>query len=198
MCTPRWMTIRTRCAASNKRSNWIPTMDRAHHFAGVALVRLGRPSEAIPQFEAELKLSPDDPDTQYNLAYALLETSQKDQAMAILQKLIAAHPDHAQAQYELGKELLSSETRTKRSYTWKRQPGLIPTLTTSITNCKRPTEKPGGPPMPTRNCKCIARLRTSSAKRVPRKLSPSSSGISHSRKRHSAFGYFGLRVPMRT
>ena len=85
-----------------------PTMDRAHHFAGVALIRLGRPSEAIPQFEAELKLSPDDPDTQYNLAYALLETSQKDQAMAILQKLIAAHPDHAQAQYEFGKELLNS------------------------------------------------------------------------------------------
>ena len=90
-----------------------PTMDRAHHFAGVALVRLGRPSEAIPQFEAELKLSPDDPDTQYNLAYALLETSQKDQAMAILQKLIAAHPDHAQAQYELGKELLSSGNKNE-------------------------------------------------------------------------------------
>ncbi len=85
-----------------------PSMDRAHHFAGVALIRLGRPSEAIPELEAELKLSPNDPDTQYNLAYALLETSQKDQALAILQSLTAAHPDHAQAQYELGKELLNS------------------------------------------------------------------------------------------
>ena len=85
-----------------------PNMDRAHHFAGVALIRLGRPSEAIPELEAELKLSPNDPDTQYNLAYALLETSQKDQAMAILEALIAAHPDHAQAQYQLGKELLNS------------------------------------------------------------------------------------------
>ncbi len=85
-----------------------PTMGRAHHFAGVALIRLGRPSEAIPEFQAELKLTPDDPDTQYNLAYALLETSQKDQALALLRTLIAAHPDHAQAQYQLGKELLVS------------------------------------------------------------------------------------------
>jgi len=85
-----------------------PTMDRAHHFAGVALIRLGRPSEAIPDLEAELKLSPNDPDTQYNLAYALLETSQKDQAMSLLEKLITEHPNHAQAQYQFGKELLIS------------------------------------------------------------------------------------------
>ena len=85
-----------------------PATERAHHFAGVALIRLGRPSEAIPELEAELKLSPNDPDTQYNLAYALLETSQKDQAMAILEKLTIEHPDHAQAQYQLGKELLNS------------------------------------------------------------------------------------------
>jgi len=38
----------------------------------------------------------------------LLETSQKDQAVALLQTLIVAHPDHAQAQYQLGKELLNS------------------------------------------------------------------------------------------
>jgi tetratricopeptide (TPR) repeat protein len=85
-----------------------PTMDRAHHFAGVALIRLGRPSEAIPELEAELKLSPNDPDTQYNLAYALLETSQKDQAMSLLEKLITEHPNHAQAQYQFGKELLNA------------------------------------------------------------------------------------------
>jgi tetratricopeptide (TPR) repeat protein len=85
-----------------------PSMERAHYFAGVALIRLGRPSEAISEFEAELKLMPGEPDTEYNLAYALLETSQKDQALALLWKLLAAHPDHAQAQYQLGKELLAS------------------------------------------------------------------------------------------
>jgi tetratricopeptide (TPR) repeat protein len=89
-----------------------PATERAHHFAGVALIRLGRPSEAIPELEAELKLSPNDPDTQYNLAYALLETSQKDQAMALLRKLTTEHPDHAQAQYQLGKELLNSGDKT--------------------------------------------------------------------------------------
>jgi len=85
-----------------------PTMDRAHHFAGVALIRLGRPSEAIAELEAELKLAPNDPDTQYDLAYALLHTSEKDQPMAILEKLTTEHPDHAQAQYQLGKELLNA------------------------------------------------------------------------------------------
>ena len=36
--------------------------------------------------------------------------SQKDQAMALLQTLLAAHPDHgSQAQYQLGKELLAKE-----------------------------------------------------------------------------------------
>jgi tetratricopeptide (TPR) repeat protein len=83
-----------------------PNTDRAHHFAGVALIRLGRPSEAIAELQAELKLTPNDPDTQYNLAYAFLGTSQKDEAMAILRTLVAEHPDHAQAQYQLGKTLL--------------------------------------------------------------------------------------------
>ena len=90
-----------------------PNMYRAHHFAGVALIRLGRPSEAIPELEAELKLAPNDPDTQYNLAYAMLETSQKDQALAILRTLTTEHPDHAQAQYQLGKEMLNAGDKSE-------------------------------------------------------------------------------------
>jgi len=83
-----------------------PALKRAHYFAGLALIRLDRPNEAIPEFEAELKLTPDDPDAQYNLAFAMLETSRRDQALAILRPLVEAHPHHSMAQYQLGKTLL--------------------------------------------------------------------------------------------
>ena len=85
-----------------------PSIKKAHDDAGSALIRLDRPAEAIPELEAELKLNPDEPDTQYRLAYALLQTSQEDQAIIVLRTLVAAHPDHARARYDLGKELLET------------------------------------------------------------------------------------------
>ena len=90
-----------------------PTAQRAHYYAGEALIHLDRPNEAIPEFEDELKLTPDDPNVQYHLAYAMLQTSRKDEAVALLQKIVAAHPDHAQAQYQLGKALVGC--RAERS-----------------------------------------------------------------------------------
>ena len=83
-----------------------PTMKQAHGGAGVSLIRLNRPAEAVPELEAELKLNPADPDAQYQLGYALLQLSKEDQAIPILRTLIAAHPDHARARYQLGKTLL--------------------------------------------------------------------------------------------
>jgi len=85
-----------------------PTLPRAHYYAGDALIKLGRPDEAIVQLEQESKLTPDDPNVQYHLAYALLQTSRKDEAVAMLKTITAAHPDHAQAQYQLGKALLDA------------------------------------------------------------------------------------------
>ena len=55
-----------------------------------------------------MKLTPDDPNVQYHLAYALLQTSRKDEAVAMLKTITAAHPDHAQAQYQLGKALVDA------------------------------------------------------------------------------------------
>ncbi len=85
-----------------------PSAQRAHYYAGEALIHLDRPNEAIPEFEDELKLTPDDPNVQYHLAYAMLQTSRKEEAVALLQKIVAANPEHAQAQYQLGKALLDS------------------------------------------------------------------------------------------
>ncbi len=43
---------------------------------------------------------------QYQLAYALLQTSQKDEAMQLLRTVVSERPEHPEAQYELGKLLL--------------------------------------------------------------------------------------------
>jgi tetratricopeptide (TPR) repeat protein len=85
-----------------------PSIKKAHDDAGSALIRLDRPAEAIPELQAELKLNPDEPDTQYRLAYALLQTGQEEQAIEVLRTLIAAHPNHARGRYDLGKELLET------------------------------------------------------------------------------------------
>jgi tetratricopeptide (TPR) repeat protein len=85
-----------------------PSIKKAHDDAGSALIRLDRPAEAIPELQAELKLNPDEPDTQYRLSYALLQTGQEEQAIEVLRTLIAVHPDHARARYDLGKELLET------------------------------------------------------------------------------------------
>jgi tetratricopeptide (TPR) repeat protein len=83
-----------------------PAMPRAHFEAGATLVHLDRPADAISELRAELKLNTQDVETQYYLAFALLETSQRDEAVKLLQTVIAEKPDHAQAQYQLGKVLL--------------------------------------------------------------------------------------------
>jgi tetratricopeptide (TPR) repeat protein len=83
-----------------------PNTPRAHYQVAVALVRLDRPTEAIPELRLEQQITPDDPDVEYQLAYALLQTSQKEEAVTLLRKVVAQKPDHAQAQYELGKVLL--------------------------------------------------------------------------------------------
>lgn len=84
-----------------------PAAPMAHFQAGVALIRLNRPTEAIAEFREELKINPDNSAVQYNLAYALLETSHKDEAAVLLWKVVAADPDYPQAQYQLGKMLLA-------------------------------------------------------------------------------------------
>jgi Flp pilus assembly protein TadD len=60
----------------------------------------------VPELQTELNVSPNDPDIQFNLAYALLETSQRDKANALLRSITTEHPEYPQAQYQLGKNLL--------------------------------------------------------------------------------------------
>ena len=83
-----------------------PTLRLVHYGEGESLIRLDRPAEAIPELRAELNLSPGDPNVESSLAFALLQTSQKDEAKQLLEKAVATDPNHARAQYQLGKLLL--------------------------------------------------------------------------------------------
>jgi len=83
-----------------------PGLKLAHYQAAESLIRLDRPADAVTELRQELVLTPDNPDVQYSLAFALLQSSHKPEALEILLSLTAAHPTHAQAQYQLGKMLL--------------------------------------------------------------------------------------------
>jgi tetratricopeptide (TPR) repeat protein len=83
-----------------------PGLLLAHFEAGQALVHLDRPQEAVVELQDEKKLQPDNPDVEYALDYALLQASKKDEAQQRLAALVSKHPEHAAAQYQLGKLLL--------------------------------------------------------------------------------------------
>jgi len=55
-----------------------------------------------------LRIDGDDADTQYQLAYSLLQLSRAEQAIPLLRSLVTAHPDHARARYQLGKLMLDA------------------------------------------------------------------------------------------
>jgi tetratricopeptide (TPR) repeat protein len=83
-----------------------PNAPRAHYYCGLALIRLDRPAEAVPELRSELALHADDADVKYHLAYALLQLSSKAEAMQLLRDVIASKPDYAEAHYQLGKALM--------------------------------------------------------------------------------------------
>jgi tetratricopeptide (TPR) repeat protein len=83
-----------------------PSLLKAHYFAGQADIRWQHWSDAATEFQAELALTPGDPDSTYNLGFVYLQQSKVDEAVALFQQVIAIYPDHANSQYQLGKILL--------------------------------------------------------------------------------------------
>jgi Flp pilus assembly protein TadD len=70
---------------------------------------MSKPDAAIPELKAELQISPGNAEVAYNLAYALLEASQKDEGLALLRQVVAANQDYPEAQYLLGKTLVTEQ-----------------------------------------------------------------------------------------
>jgi tetratricopeptide (TPR) repeat protein len=61
-----------------------------------------RTDEAIEEYQAGLKLSPNDKDAQLSLAQALATAGKYDQALPLYQSLLTANPNDAQLHYSLG------------------------------------------------------------------------------------------------
>jgi tetratricopeptide (TPR) repeat protein len=81
-------------------------MPGIHYELGATLIRLDKPTDAIPELREELKRNPRDIDAQYDLAYALLETSHKEEALSLLRSVLILNPNYPQAHYQLGKVML--------------------------------------------------------------------------------------------
>jgi tetratricopeptide (TPR) repeat protein len=76
-------------------------LQRAHYLAGLAQLRLKQPASAVTEFEAEIKLNPDDADAQYQLGKTLLEQGRTREALPHLQAAEKLSPDLADVHNQL-------------------------------------------------------------------------------------------------
>jgi tetratricopeptide (TPR) repeat protein len=83
-----------------------PALLKAHYFAGQAYTKWERWPEAASEFQAELAMTPGDPDAMYGLGFVDLQQSKVEDAATLFEQVISAHPNHANSQYQIGKILL--------------------------------------------------------------------------------------------
>jgi tetratricopeptide (TPR) repeat protein len=83
-----------------------PSLARAHYFAGLAQLHWNHTDVAITEFNAALKLAPDDPDAKIGLGYVYLQQAKHAEAMELFRSVIATNPENGNAHYQLGKLLL--------------------------------------------------------------------------------------------
>ena len=77
--------------------------------AGIALSDLGRNDEAIVAFQSALKLNPNDTNSNFNLARALLSLDRRDEAIAHLERSLVQQPTFPDALSLLGRLELESD-----------------------------------------------------------------------------------------
>jgi tetratricopeptide (TPR) repeat protein len=85
-----------------------PHLRYAHYKAALVWLRAAKPAEAQKELEAELAAYPDDANTLYNLGFAHLQQNHNDVAKTMFESAIGKDPNHANAQYQLGKMLLDA------------------------------------------------------------------------------------------
>lgn len=79
---------------------------RAHYGLGMVILKekgMGGVEEAIPQFQAELRLAPDDPAANLELGVALVESQRPAEAVPALALAARSGPPSARAHYYLGR-----------------------------------------------------------------------------------------------
>jgi hypothetical protein len=72
---------------------------------GVALVRLGRPAEAVPHYQAAVRLRPGYPEFLYNLGLALTQTGQAEAALGPLAEVVRRLPQFPGGHFALAAAL---------------------------------------------------------------------------------------------
>jgi tetratricopeptide (TPR) repeat protein len=83
-----------------------PSLAKAHYYAGLALLRWQHFDEAQQEFNAELKLAPDDAEAAVGLSYIYVQQGKQAAAIELLQSASVHHPENGNAHYQLGKLLL--------------------------------------------------------------------------------------------
>jgi len=79
-----------------------PGNARARNSLGVTYIKLGRPADAVAQFEASLRIDPDLAMAHYNLGVIAMGDRRVTEAIGHLERAIAAQPDYAEAHNNLG------------------------------------------------------------------------------------------------
>jgi Flp pilus assembly protein TadD len=93
---------------ANEETLWQDTLAHnpacwmAHNNLGLVFLKQGQTDEALREFQAALRLKPDDALAHNNLGLALLNQGQTDEAIRQFQEAIRLKPDYAPAHYNLG------------------------------------------------------------------------------------------------
>ena len=85
-----------------------PENARAHNNLGEVLTRVGRETEALPQFQEAVRLKPTDPDYNFNLATALSTTGHVSDSLGQFEKTLQLVPDNARAHVYYGLALMKA------------------------------------------------------------------------------------------
>jgi len=86
-------------AAFHRALDRDPYLARAHYFAGLAQLHWSHENEAIAEFNAALKLAPDDPDAKIGMGYVYMQQAKSAEAMELFRSVIASHPENGNAHY---------------------------------------------------------------------------------------------------
>jgi tetratricopeptide (TPR) repeat protein len=85
-----------------------PLVPKAHYFAGLAQLHWNHENDALAEFNAALRLVPDDVDAKIGIGYVYMQQGKQAEAMELFTSVIATHPESGNAHYQLGKLLLEA------------------------------------------------------------------------------------------
>jgi tetratricopeptide (TPR) repeat protein len=83
-----------------------PLVPKAHYFAGLAQLHWNHENDALAEFNAALRLVPEDVDAKIGIGYVYMQQGKQAEAMELFSSVIASHPESGNAHYQLGKLLL--------------------------------------------------------------------------------------------